>query len=261
MTPSIETSLASLVSIPSVTGNERGIRDHLAERLDDLGLEVDAFDADLDLIRADPGYPGSEVERSDLPLVIAHLNHGAPGRRILLNGHMDVVPPGDVSSWRSDPFQPVVEDGVMHGRGTCDMKGGVTAILETLKNLTDARHGGPVTVASSPPKRTAAPERYAAIRHGLDVDVAIIPEPTNLEIVTAHGGAITFALKVPGRAAHAATRREGISALDMLVPVLEALRHDEERAEQRPGRRRMADLGLPYPTIVGEYPVDPGRRR
>ena len=252
MTPSIEASLASLVSIPSVTGNERGIRDHLAERLDDLGLEVDAFDADLDLIRADAGYPGSEVERSDLPLVIAHLNPGAPGRRILLNGHMDVVPPGDVSSWRSDPFQPVVEDGVMYGRGTCDMKGGVTAILETLKNLTDARHGGPVTVAFVPSEEDGGAGTLAAIRHGLDVDVAIIPEPTNLEIVTAHGGAITFALKVPGRAAHAATRREGISALDMLVPVLEALRHDEEMRNSSPADQRMTDLGLPYPTIVGE---------
>ena len=252
MSSSVEATLASLVSIPSVTGNERDIRDHLATRLDDLGLEVEAFDADLDLIRADPGYPGSEVDRSDLPLVIAHLNRGAPGRRVLLNGHMDVVPAGDVTSWRSDPFDPVVEDGVMYGRGTSDMKGGVTAILETVKHLTDARHAGPVTVAFVPSEEDGGAGTLAAIRHGLDADVAIIPEPTNLEIVTAHGGAITFALKVPGRAAHAATRTEGISALDMLVPVLDALRRDEAARNSDPADERMAELGLPYPTIVGE---------
>lgn len=248
----LETTLSTLVSIPSVTGDEAEIRDHLAQRLEDLGLAVDAFDADLDAIRSDPAYPGSEVERTHLPVVIGHLNRGAPGRKVLLNGHMDVVPAGDVSTWSSDPFQPTVEDGVMYGRGTCDMKGGVTAILETLDRLVDAGHDGPVTVAFVPSEEDGGAGTLAAIRRGLEADVAVIPEPTDLQIVTAHGGAITFALKVPGRAAHAATRTEGISALDMLYPVLEALRADEEQRNADPADARMAELGLPYPTIVGE---------
>lgn len=252
MSASIEASLATLVAIPSVTGDEREGRDHLAGVLEDLGLEVESLDADLDAIRADPAYPGSEVDRSELPLVIGHLNRGAPGRRVLLNGHIDVVPAGDVSSWGSDPFDPRVEDGVMYGRGTCDMKGGVAAILEVLRQLIDRGHAGPVSVAFVPSEEDGGAGTLAAIRHGLDADVAVIPEPTNLEIVTAHGGAITFALKVPGRAAHAATRREGISALDMLVPVLDALRRDEVERNADPEDPRMAELGLPYPTIVGE---------
>lgn len=252
MRSSLETTLSQLVSIPSVTGEEDEIRDHLAQRLEDLGLEVDAFDADLDAIRSDPAYPGSEVERTRLPVVIGHLNRHAPGRKVLLNGHMDVVPAGDVSTWSSDPFEPVVEDGVMFGRGTCDMKGGVAAILETLDRLIDARHDSPVTVAFVPSEEDGGAGTLAAIRRGLEADVAVIPEPTGLEIVTAHGGAITFALKVPGRAAHAATRTEGISALDMLYPVLDALRADEKQRNTDVADPRMADLGLPYPTIVGE---------
>lgn len=248
----LETTLSQLVSIPSITGDEGEIRDHLAQRLDDLGLEVDAFDADLDAIRSDPAYPGSEMERTRLPVVIGHLNRQAPGRKVLLNGHMDVVPAGDVSTWSSDPFDPVVEDGVMFGRGTCDMKGGVAAILGTLDRLVDAEHDGPVTVAFVPSEEDGGAGTLAAIRQGLEADVAVIPEPTDLEIVTAHGGAITFSLKVPGRAAHAATRTEGISALDMLYPVLDALRADEAQRNADPADPRMAELGLPYPTIVGE---------
>lgn len=252
MRSQLETTLSTLVSIPSVTGEEGEIRDHLAQRLEDLGLEVDAFDADLDAIRADPAYPGSEVERTRLPVVIGHLNRQAPGRKVLLNGHMDVVPAGDVSTWSWGPFEPVVEGGVMFGRGTCDMKGGVTAILETLDRLIDSGHDGPVAVAFVPSEEDGGAGTLAAIRRGLEADVAVIPEPTDLEIVTAHGGAITFALKVPGRAAHAATRTEGISALDMLYPVLAAMRADEEQRNADVDDPRMAALGLPYPTIVGE---------
>ena len=91
----------------------------------------------------------------------------------------------------------------------------------------------------------------AAIRAGATGDMAIIPEPSALDIVVAHAGAITFRLTVPGRAAHASQRREGVSALDKLFVLSKALEADEIRRNTAETDPLMTALGLPYPTIIG----------
>ena len=91
----------------------------------------------------------------------------------------------------------------------------------------------------------------AAIRAGATGDLAIITEPSNLDVVVAHAGAITFRLTVPGRAAHASQRREGVSALDKLFVLTRALEADEARRNAAETDPLMTALGLPYPTIIG----------
>ncbi|MDH3250340.1 MAG: ArgE/DapE family deacylase [Acidimicrobiia bacterium] len=243
--------LAELISIPSVTGDEVAIRDQLAEMLEHIGLTVDVFDADLDSLSIDPEFPGMEVERTVLPVVCGTLNPDAPGTHPMLSGHIDVVPAGDPASWTSDPFTPRIDGGRMYGRGACDMKGGVVAILETLDALIELGHRGPVSVAFVPSEEDGGSGTLAAIRRGTDADLVVIPEPTDLEIVTAHAGAITFRLVIPGRAAHAAIRTEGVSALDGLQTIRAALAEDERHRNTAVPDPRMAELGLPYPTIVG----------
>jgi acetylornithine deacetylase len=81
--------------------------------------------------------------------------------------------------------------------------------------------------------------------------MAIITEPSNLDVVVAHAGAITFRLTVPGRAAHASQRREGVSALDKLFLLTRALDEDERRRNEAETDPLMTALGLPYPTIIG----------
>ncbi len=244
--------LAQLISITSVTSDETEIRDRLAGLLDQMGLTTDSFDADLGSITSDPAFPGMEVERSTLPVVIARLNPGAEGTHPLLSGHIDVVPPGDPRSWTSDPFEPRVEGDRMYGRGACDMKGGVVAILETLEHLVASGHRGPVTVAFVPSEEDGGSGTLAAIRRGIEATVAVIPEPTSLQVVTAHAGAITFRLVIPGKAAHAAVRTEGVSALDGLETIRRALAADERHRNTDETDPRMVALGLPYPTIIGQ---------
>jgi acetylornithine deacetylase len=91
----------------------------------------------------------------------------------------------------------------------------------------------------------------AAIRAGVTGDMAVITEPTDMEIVIAHAGALTFRLTVPGRAAHASMRREGVSALDGLMILVRALEQDEAERNAAETDPLMTVLGLPYPTIVG----------
>jgi acetylornithine deacetylase len=92
----------------------------------------------------------------------------------------------------------------------------------------------------------------AAIRAGVTGDMAVITEPTDLEVVIAHAGAITFRLTVPGRAAHASVRREGVSALANLQKLVAALERDEAERNVAETDPLMTAHGLPYATIVGK---------
>jgi acetylornithine deacetylase len=246
--------LAAIVRIPSITGSEEAVAADVAGRLRAIGLVVDELRPDPAAIRADPAWPGEETTRSSLPLVLGRL--GRPGgRRIVLSGHLDVVPPGDPGTWSVDPWSGVVRDGRLFGRGSCDMKGGVAAILGAVRALVAsgaaASLSGELVVAFVPGEEDGGQGTLAAIRAGAIGDLAVIPEPSNLDIVVAHAGAITFRLTVPGRAAHASQRREGVSALDNLATILRALEADEAARNEAETDPLMTALGLPYPTIVG----------
>jgi acetylornithine deacetylase len=251
----LEDDLAAIVRIPSITGNELAVATDLAGRLRTAGMAVETILPDPAAIRADPAWPGEETERAELPVVLGRLGRSG-GRRVVLSGHVDVVPPGDPDTWTADPWGAEIRDGRLYGRGACDMKGGVAAILGAVRALVASgvagRLDGELVVAFVPGEEDGGQGTLAAIRAGATGDLAIIPEPSNLDIVVAHAGAITFRLTVPGRAAHASQRREGVSALDGLFTVLRALEADEAVRNDAETDPLMTALGLPYPTIVGK---------
>jgi acetylornithine deacetylase len=248
------TELAALVRIPSITGHEDEIAAVLADRLEAAGLTVEVFHPDPASLRDDPAWPGEEVPRGSLPVVIGRTGRSG-GRRIVLSGHHDVVPIGDPATWTADPFGGEIRGGDLYGRGANDMKGGVAAILGAVRALAATgalrRLDGELIVALVPSEEDGGQGTLAAIRAGATGDLAIIPEPSRLDIVVAHAGAITFRLEVPGRAAHASTRREGISALANLQLLIAALEVDEARRNEAETDPLMTALGLPYPTIIG----------
>ena len=251
----IADDLVALCAIPSVTGNEIAARDRLALALEAAGLGVHAWDADPLALATDPAFPGMEVPRMVLPLVAGTLRGEQPGKRLLLVAHTDVVPPGDPATWTTPPFAPVVRDGSVFGRGTCDMKGGLVAALTAIRlvatTVGTSGLAGEVVLVGVPSEEDGGAGTFAAIRAGYVGDAAVIPEPTRLEIVTVSAGAITFRLTVPGRAAHASTRREGVSALDNLELLHAALRADEAARNAAETRPEMRVLGLPYATMIG----------
>jgi acetylornithine deacetylase len=265
-------TLRDLVRIPSITGDEVAIQDRMAALLGELGGTIERLDPDPAAFeRDDPDWPGAEMPRDRLPIVLARW--GPPGgRRLLLVGHVDVVPPGDLATWHHDPWaadlqadagastggvgHPMDASGRVYGRGAVDMKGGVTSILAAVRALRDAgladRLDGELMVASVPSEEDGGQGMLAAIRAGATADMAVITEPSDLDVVIAHAGALTFRLTVPGRAAHASVRREGISALDNLMTLVRALEDDEETRNAAERDPLMRALGLPYPTIIGK---------
>lgn len=246
--------LRELVRIPSITGSEEAAATWAAAALREAGLMVEEIAAHRAVIRADPAWPGEEMPRGSLPVVIGRAGR-AGGRRLILSGHLDVVPPGDPATWTVDPWAGEVRGDALYGRGACDMKGGVVAIVATVRALSAAgdldRLTGELMVALVPSEEDGGQGTLAAIRAGATGDLAIITEPSNLDVVVAHAGAITFRLTVPGRAAHASRRREGVSALDKLWVLARALEADEGRRNAEETDPLMTVLGLPYPTIIG----------
>ena len=241
---------AAAVQVPSVTGDERAVLELLSGVAGGLGLAPDLHRHDLAALRRHPGHPGEEAERTELWGLTATLQ-GAR-RRICLNGHVDVVGAGSFP-WRHGPWSGAVEDGRLHGRGAVDMKAAVVAALHAAGALRAA--GGAdtptVVVQCVSSEEDGGLGTFAELERDAAFDAALIPEPTGFEVVCAQAGALTFRGVVPGRAAHAAHRLEGHSAIDRYVAVHAALAEHERRVNADVQHGLMRRLALPYPLLVG----------
>ena len=241
---------AMALRVPSVTGGERGVLEHLADIAAGLGLEPDLHEHDLAALRAHPGHPGEEAPRDELWGLTATLRGGHP-RRVCLNGHVDVVDPGTVP-WRHGPWSGAVEGGVLHGRGAVDMKCAAVAMLHAAAALRGvAEHVPTVVVQCVSSEEDGGLGTFAELERDAAFDAALIPEPTGWAVVCAQAGALTFRGVVPGRAAHAATRLEGRSAIDRYVAVHTALAEHERAVNAAVEHPLMRELALPYPLLVG----------
>src|SRR4051794_24790879 len=109
--------LLDLLAVPSITGTaeESALQHRLAEQLRQLDLEVDLWSMDLAALRADPRFPGGEAPRSEAWGLVATTPGGGDGPTLILQGHVDVVPPGDLAKWTGDPFVPRVVGDDIHG--------------------------------------------------------------------------------------------------------------------------------------------------
>jgi acetylornithine deacetylase len=203
-------------------------------------------------LAARPDFPGMEVPRSEARGLVARLPGSGGGRSLMLNGHVDVVPPGDLATWADDPFSGRLSDGEVYGRGACDMKGGVVSALSALLALhrSGAALRGDVLFAAVVGEEDGGLGTYATLDRGWRADACVITEPTNLDLLVANGGALTFRLRVPGRAAHASVRTSGVSAVEKFHPVFAALRALEAARNARVDPV-MARWDVAYPLEIG----------
>jgi acetylornithine deacetylase len=244
--------LVDLVRIPSVDGTdaEVAIVETLAGLLRAAGVEVDCWPIPVADLAARADFPGMEVPRSTALGLVARLPGRGGGRSLMFNGHLDVVPPGDLDAWTDDPFSGRLVDGHVYGRGACDMKGGVVSALHALLALRESSLRGDVLFAAVVGEEDGGLGTYALLDRGWRADACVITEPTNLDLLVANGGALTFRLRVPGRASHASTRTAGVSAVEKFQPVFTALRalEAERNATVDPV---MARWDVAYPLEVG----------
>ncbi len=229
--------LRDLVAIESVNpfmdpegSGEAGVADYLAEAFRGLGLEVER----REVHPAASGRPA----RANL---VARLAGRAPGPGLVLEAHMDTVP---AVAGQADPFTPRLEDGRLAGRGSCDCKGAMAAMVEAVARV--ARGGG------RPPRDVwflgTVDEEHthtgiaALVTSGIAAAGAVVGEPTDLAVVVAHKGALRFRLHVAGKAAHSSRPTEGANAILKMAAVLRGL---EERLPVRFAARQHPRVGVP----------------
>ncbi len=220
--------LQQLVAIPSVNpmgadadgphyGTHR-LSDHLEKTLRQLGMDV----------------ARQVVDRKEHNLLARLGGHPDPqhgGRLVLFDVHQDTVP---VEGMKIEPFKPVIRDGRLYGRGACDVKGGMAAMIAAVARLAElpAAQRPTVVMACTVNEEygfsgaEALVQAWAEGKPGLLVrkpDAAVIAEPTCLEVVVAHKGVVRWRCHARGRAAHSSRPELGDNAIYKMARCLVAI--------------------------------------
>lgn len=214
----IVTLAQELVRIPSENppGNEKPVAEYLGQHLQGLGMQV----KDVDV------HPGR-------PNVVGTWDTGFAGPTLLFNGHLDVVPPGD--GWSVDPFGGEVKNGKLYGRGACDMKGPIAAIVAAIKAVRRANVPlrGRVILTGVVGEEEDQSGTRQIVADGIQADYAICAEPTSLVPVIAHKGDFYYDITTIGKAAHGSVPHLGINAVVKMVPVIEGVLRLSERLKEK----------------------------
>ena len=236
MDPTI-TLLRELVAIDSVNpslvpgaAGEGAIAQAIAAHLRRIGLDVE-------IEEVAPGRPN----------VIGVLEGRAPGRSLMLCGHVDTVGVEGMNG----PFDPVEREGRLYGRGSQDMKGGVAAMIDAARVIAqEGLPAGRLIIAA------VIDEEYASL--GADAlvtrwraDAAVVTEPTDLQIAIGHKGFAWFEVETRGRAAHSSRPREGRDAILRMGRVLHALEQLDRRLQAAPPHPLMGTASLHASMIEG----------
>jgi acetylornithine deacetylase len=246
-------ALQELVRTQSHTGNEGAVQDVVARLMREQGLSVDVWETSEEALAPYAEHVTLVGGFSGRPNVVGTLAGAGSGRSLILNGHIDTVDAADITAWDADPYSGLIREGVLFGRGSCDMKAGVITNLFALRVLQAAglAPGGQVIVESTIAEEDGGAGALAAILRGYVADACIITEPTNLDIVVAHGGSLMFRLIVPGLAAHAATRNEGVSAIEKFAYLHAGLLAYEARRNAANTHPLYAHLENKIPLSIG----------
>jgi succinyl-diaminopimelate desuccinylase len=205
----------NLIARPSVTPDDAGCQTVIAARLAAIGFDCQQLDF-------------GEVKN-----LWATRGGGSPV--IVLLGHTDVVPPGPLDAWRSDPFTPTVRDGVLHGRGAADMKGSVAAFVVAMERLVAAHpdHAGTLAVLLTSDEEGPSIDGVRKVAEhfratGQRIDYCITGEPSSSEklgdvLRVGRRGSLSVSVDVRGVQGHVAYPEKALNPIHALAPALAEL--------------------------------------
>lgn len=244
-----------LVRFPSLRGEEHAIQDHVFRVLRDRGYAMDRFGMDLAAIAAHPCGSKIGPEHSDAPIVVGiHRPREERGRSLILQAHVDVVPPGPGDLWTHPPFDPVVEGDWLYGRGGADMKAGHAANLFALDALRRLGLQPAATVYVQSVVEEESTGNGALMTHlrGYRADAALIPEPEDEMLVRANTGVLWFQVEVRGHPVHVREMGAGANAIEAAYRVIGALRAlESEWNARKAGREHFEGEAHPINLNVG----------
>ena len=254
-----------LCRFETTAGDEAAAQQWLADILEDWGFETYRWEADAEALAEHPSFPDdpSELETANRPSVGGVLEFGDPdaGKTLVLNGHVDVVPPGN--GWEGDPFEPRWSDSdadetgdTLTARGATDMKSGLAACVFAARHLasTEPAFDGRLVVESVVGEEEGGIGAAAAALENpypFSRDAAIVAEPTQCRPVIATEGSLMKRLRLEGRSAHAATRWHGESVLPPFERIRGAFDDLETERGERVTHPLYEEFPIPWPVCVG----------
>jgi acetylornithine deacetylase len=209
-------------------GKEKAVQDYLKEVLQKKGGELDCFAPENERIKKYPGF-NKNHEYTDRENVVAVFKGNGKGRSLLMNGHCDVVTPGNEEEWTSPPFSAEIRDGKLYGRGSTDMKAGLSAAILAIDLLQEAGFvfQGDIIFESVVDEEGGGNGTIACCDRGYRADGALLMEPTCLQVMPANRGAFLAQFLVKGKPVHASMRGFGINAIDKAIKLINGLRELE----------------------------------
>ncbi|MEC0666052.1 peptidase [Priestia flexa] len=245
--------LQRFVQEASVQRDEKYVQAIVIEKLRQLQLTIDIWEPDIKELRKNEAFVSTRTNFQDSPNVVGTLKGRGGGKSILLNGHIDVVPAGDLAHWRDEPYSGMVRDGNVYGRGSTDMKGGNVALLFAIQALQELGIllKGDVIFQSVIEEESGGAGTLACVLRGYKADGAIIPEPTSMKIFSKQQGSMWFRLTIHGRSAHGGTRYEGVSAIEKAMLLIEHLQQLEKNRNARIVDPLYKNTPIPVPINIG----------
>jgi acetylornithine deacetylase len=228
---------ARLVAQPSTLGNEASVLEVMEAEMKSMGLEPKRVPIDPQALADHPGFapvPWSYEGRYSLAAV--RPAEGQGGKSVLFNGHLDVVSPEPLDRWELDPFDPVIKDGWLYGRGSADMKGGVAAMTYAIQAVQKAGLGlaAPVTLNPVIEEECTGNGALASVLAGYGADAVLIPEPLGQAILTTQIGVCWFKVTLKGVGKHVEVTHTGVNAIEKCYVLFKALRELEEELNRGP---------------------------
>lgn len=217
--------VGDLIRIPShlkTEGKEQRLAAHVETLLEKMGFGVEL----------------QEVEDGRCNAIVKIEGEGG-GRSLLLNGHLDTVPPG---TGMKEPYTPRVSDGRLYGRGACDMKGAVGSMIYALYLLRQSgiSFSGDLFLTAVIGEETGGAGTRHLVNSGFRTDFAVVGEPTDLRICTSHKGVCNLLVTFMGRACHGSVPEQGANAIIAASDFIQRMKKEllprlKERMQERVG--------------------------
>ena len=244
--------IQTVIRSPSLANNEGAVQRLISDKLKSLNLDVETVPVRFDELKDHPAFCDDGFSPDTRVNIVGEWNHNGHGKSLILNGHVDVVPTGPEELWDESPWSGSIKKNRIYGRGSCDMKAGLSSgifAIQILQNM-GFKPKGNVMIQSVVGEESGGCGTLTNILKGYTADAAVILEPTALKVCPIQSGALTFRLTVPGRATHAAMRWDGVSAIEKFNLIYESIlkfekeRHQSFDIKHYPSKDRVAPINI-----------------
>ncbi len=222
----------------STLGNEKKIQLYIEKYLkDDMHFTTDSFSVDPKRIARYRNFSPVEWSYSNRPVVVGQWRTNGPkiGKSLILQGHIDVVSAEPEHLWNVEPYNPIVLDNKLYGRGIADMKAGVTAMIFAVKAIQRAgiELGSDLQIQTVIEEECTGNGALALLDKGYVADGALIPEPTSLTAIKSQVGVIWMRVHVAGMGAHVERAQSAQNAINKACYLIGALDKYKQSINER----------------------------